>query len=319
MQFYFIGVTTKQSAITHILPMWSQALGIELDLTGIDLPINAAAAQYQRAILDIKNNSKALGAVITTHKLKIFEHGAHLFDDLDELTRLLKEICVITKQGSHLVGLASPDCLSSTFSLKNMLAKNHWRKYSSNVLCFGAGGVARSIVLSLLYDFESNAPLSHRCYTAPKKILLVDNDQQQLKAISSLLDPLKESTEIEYIHQTNAIDNDLLLANLPIGSLIINATGMGKDIPGSPLTDQAPFPPQSVVWDLNYRGERSFLQQAKSKELKLELKIHDGWLCFLHGWTQAISLALGTTFSDQQSLQLAKIAEEFRVAAPINN
>jgi hypothetical protein len=39
MHFYFVGVTTKQSAIARILPLWSEVFGTELHLIGIDLPI----------------------------------------------------------------------------------------------------------------------------------------------------------------------------------------------------------------------------------------------------------------------------------------
>ena len=41
---------------------------------------------------------------------------------------------------------------------------------------------------------------------------------------------------------------------LPAGSLVINATGLGKDRPGSPLTDHCKFPENGLVWELNYRG-----------------------------------------------------------------
>ncbi len=319
MHFYFIGVTTAQSAMTRILPMWAQAWGLELDLIGIDLPINASSALYQNAILNFKKDPKAIGAVVTTHKLNLFKHASHLFDDFDQLSKLTKEICVITNKDSKLIGLANPDCLQNTLGLKNVLASDHWHQYKSDVLCFGAGGVASSIALSLLYDFESASPLNHKRISTPRKILLVDIDQEQLQSIASLLNPLKGSVEIQYIHQSNASDNDQLVANLPKGSLIINATGMGKDLSGSPLTEKASFPQQSIIWDLNYRGERLFLQQAKSQEIAQNLNIHDDWLCFLYGWTQAIGLALGQTFSQQQFLQLAKIAETFRIPNSIIN
>ena len=49
---------------------------------------------------------------------------------------------------------------------------------------------------------------------------------------------------------------------LPPASLVINATGMGKDLPGSPITDRGLFPMRGIAWELNYRGELQFLHQA---------------------------------------------------------
>jgi len=312
MHFYFIGVTTRQSAMARILPLWAEALAIELDLVGVDLPLDASSAQYQKAVLDIKNDSKALGALITTHKLKLYEHAANLFDEFDALAKYTKEVCAIKMQGHRLFGSAMPDCMANVDSLKSMLDANFWHQHKSDVLCFGAGGAALSIVLSLLCDFESSSPLTTKQIYKPQKIFLVDINQERLQSTHDLLEPLRDGVEIEYICQSKAELNDQLLAGRPIGSLIINATGMGKDRPGSPLTDAAYFPLQSVIWELNYRGERLFLKQAKSQEHSRELYIHDGWLRFLYGWTQTLQLVLQKKFTFEQFEQLVKIAEAFR-------
>ena len=263
--------------------------------------------------MNIKNDPKAIGAVVTTHKLKVFEHAGHLFDQFDELTKLAKEICTIAKRDSVLMGSAMPDCLSAALSLKDMLGTNYWQTYQSDVLCFGAGGFARSIALSLLFDFESSSPFTEHQLHKPRRLLLVDIDQRQLQSIQEFLAPIKKELDIRYIWQSNACSNDRLLAELPEGSLIVNATGMGKDRPGSPLTDEAVFPPKSVVWDLNYRGMRQFLKQARSQPARLELLVHDGWLCFLRGWTQALQSVLRQEFSCNQFRQLAETTEPFRI------
>jgi len=71
--------------------------------------------------------------------------------------------------------------------------------------------------------------------------------------------------------------------------LVINATGLGKDRPGSPLSDAAVFPQQGIAWDLNYRGELIFLAQARAQQAARHLHIEDGWVYFIHGWTQVIA------------------------------
>jgi shikimate 5-dehydrogenase len=80
-----------------------------------------------------------------------------------------------------------------------------------------------------------------------------------------------------------------VLAELPAGSLVVNATGLGKDAPGSPLTDTARWPADAIAWDLNYRGDLVFLDQARAAGARHE----DGWVYFLHGWTQVIAEVFG--------------------------
>ena len=41
--------------------------------------------------------------------------------------------------------------------------------------------------------------------------------------------------------------NDEYVGKLPPGSMVINATGMGKDTPGSPLTNNCPWPQNGLV------------------------------------------------------------------------
>jgi shikimate 5-dehydrogenase len=70
---------------------------------------------------------------------------------------------------------------------------------------------------------------------------------------------------------------------------VINATGLGKDAPGSPITGRAPFPPDGLAWELNYRGDLLFLDQARAAAARQRLTVEDGWVYFLHGWTRVIA------------------------------
>ena len=70
---------------------------------------------------------------------------------------------------------------------------------------------------------------------------------------------------------------------------IRHATGLGKDAPGSPLTDAAVFPEQGFAWDFNYRGDLLFLAQARRQAAARQLYVEDGWVYFLHGWTRVIA------------------------------
>ena len=70
--------------------------------------------------------------------------------------------------------------------------------------------------------------------------------------------------------------NDEILFGLPPGSVVINATGMGKDTPGSPLTGDALFPPNGVIWELNYRCELGFMRRSETQQAARNLTIADG-------------------------------------------
>ena len=94
---------------------------------------------------------------------------------------------------------------------------------------------------------------------------------------------------MEYIHASRPGDNDNVVKRLKPGSLVVNATGLGKDAPGSPITNGAMFPENGMAWDFNYRGELVFLDQARAQEKSKNLKIEDGWVYFLHGWTRVIA------------------------------
>jgi shikimate dehydrogenase len=93
---------------------------------------------------------------------------------------------------------------------------------------------------------------------------------------------------------------------------VVNATGLGKDAPGSPLSEAARFPERALVWELNYRGELRFLQQARRQADDRSLEIHDGWRYFLHGWTEVISEIFELELTPERFERLAEAAEPER-------
>jgi len=102
------------------------------------------------------------------------------------------------------------------------------------------------------------------------------------------------------------------VGKLPPGSVVINATGMGKDRPGSPITEAGVFPDHGLVWELNYRGALDFLQQARRQQAERKLKIEDGWNYFLHGWTQVIAEVFHLTLTPELFTQLDSAASASR-------
>ena len=102
------------------------------------------------------------------------------------------------------------------------------------------------------------------------------------------------------------------MAELPPGSLVVNATGMGKDLPGSPIGPAGVFPQAGLVWELNYRGELEFLRQAHRQQGPRRLRIEDGWGYFLHGWTQAIAEVFTLPLTPQLFARLDRAASALR-------
>ena len=62
----------------------------------------------------------------------------------------------------------------------------------------------------------------------------------------------------------------------------------------------------------DYRGELDFWHQAMAQKENRNLFIEDGWLYFVHGWTQVIAEVLHIEIKGEIFDQLNKIAEELR-------
>jgi shikimate 5-dehydrogenase len=72
------------------------------------------------------------------------------------------------------------------------------------------------------------------------------------------------------------------------------------------------FPCNGVVWEFNYRGELDFLHQALRQQSTRNLRVEDGWLYFLHGWSQVIAQVLHIDLSDELFAKLESAAAVLR-------
>jgi shikimate dehydrogenase len=102
------------------------------------------------------------------------------------------------------------------------------------------------------------------------------------------------------------------MQSLPEYSIVINATGMGKDTPGSPISDNGLFPKNGIAWEFNYRGDLDFLHQALRQKESRNLTVEDGWLYFVHGWTQVVAQVLHIDLSPALFVRLAELAGSAR-------
>lgn len=69
---YFVGVTTGQSSIMKMFPIWAKELGLDAEIKGIDLPIHAPAEDYRAVVQFFRDDPLSLGALVTTHKIDMY-------------------------------------------------------------------------------------------------------------------------------------------------------------------------------------------------------------------------------------------------------
>ncbi|MBV8378903.1 MAG: shikimate dehydrogenase [Verrucomicrobia bacterium] len=279
---YFIGVSTGKSSIMKVFPRWADYLGIPgAQLKGIDFPMGAQPAAYREAVEFIKGDPLSQGALVTTHKLDLFAACHDLFDEIDPHARRLHETSSLSKSEGKLVAHAK-DPISAGLALDGFLPPGHWQKTGAEVFLIGAGGASIAATWHLMCSEKDRG-------NRPSRILVSDRQPSRLAEMGRLHASFGSTVPVEYLQIAGPADNDAVLRRLKAGSLVVNATGLGKDAPGSPLTRQAVFPENGIAWEFNYRGDLVFLQQAKAQQEARGLQVEDGWKYFIHGWTRVIA------------------------------
>ncbi|UOD80806.1 shikimate dehydrogenase family protein [Paenarthrobacter ureafaciens] len=282
---YFVGVTTKQSSIMRVFPAWAEELGLSAVLKGIDLPPGAPEADYRDVVRFIKEDPLSLGALVTTHKLDIVSAAREDFDGFGDDAKVLHEISSISKKDGQLWGNAM-DAVTSGLSLEAIVPDGYWNESEAELILLGAGGSS----LALTYYLHERATAG---FPVPRKITVTNRRISRLEEMRAMHAKLGSNLPISYVQVADAAENDAVVSAAAPGSVIINATGLGKDRPGSPLTDNVVFPRDAIAWDFNYRGELVFLDQARAQQSSLNVRVEDGWIYFLHGWTRVIADVFG--------------------------
>lgn len=279
--FYFIGVTTGKSSIMKVFPEWARHLGLgDVEMRGIDLPPHAPAESYRAVVRFLKADPLSLGALVTTHKLDLFAAAQDLFDVIDPHAALMAETSCLSKRDGRLICHAK-DPISSGLAIDGFLPPGHFATTGAEVFSMGAGGSTIALTWHLMQ--------AGRGANRPSRIVVSNRSQARLDHIRDIHARLNSGIPCDYVLAPGDRDNDAVLAGLRPGALVINATGLGKDAPGAPLTAAARFPERAVVWELNYRGDLLFLDQARAQQAARQLQVEDGWTYFIHGWTQVIA------------------------------
>jgi shikimate dehydrogenase len=206
----FVGVTTGSSLVRRAMPAWQPLLGSACGLRGIDIGLGAADDAYVRLLGGLLGDDSVAGAVITTHKARVFRAGHALFTSLDPLALACEEVNAVRRAAGGLHGWAR-DPVSA-----GRVADRIWPGAEGQVICLGAGGTAVALARQLLM-------------TRPRvRFACADPDGAAVGHLTRLA-PRPVAG-----HVGDGPWDDLVSA-APPGSLIVNATGMGKDRPGSPI------------------------------------------------------------------------------------
>ena len=264
---YFVGVSTGASSIQRIFPEWVRLAGVpDAVLIGLDIPVGASPQAYRDAAARMKEDPDCRGALVTTHKVSLYRHAADLFEAFDDDAKLLGEVSCVVCRGGRLQGQAI-DTLTGELSLRTLL---RGETFTGEALIIGAGGAGLALAVVL------------RRHHRPARVILTDVSSDRLREIGCVVDAERMAIRAPS-------DHDRLIASLSPGCLTVNATGLGKDRPGSPVTQGVRFPPRAIAWDFNYRGDLKLLGYARQAGVEAV----DGWEYFLHGWSQIMARVLG--------------------------
>lgn len=299
----FVGVSTNSSSIMKVFPLWADILGLPTrTLRGHDLPLDATAEDYRTLVSEIKQNPQHRGALVTTHKMNLYQAASTLFSEIDPFGVACHEISSISKRDGELVGRAK-DPITVALALEDFLPPTYFRDTGAEVLILGAGGSGTALSWALV----------HRQDDLPSAITVTARSPQKLEELQQVHTHLGTTPGfISYVRVSSADESDALVATLPPGSLVVNATGLGKDRPGSPLSDDVVFPRNAFVWEFNYRGSLEFLHQATAQAESRSLQVVDGWRYFIHGWSQVIADVFELDLSMSTVEELARAAERVR-------
>ncbi|MEN3309988.1 MAG: shikimate dehydrogenase [Micromonosporaceae bacterium] len=305
----FVGVDTGGSLVHPVFGRWAEALGQPWILRGVDLPADTPAGTYLRLVETMRANRLVHGAIVTAHKLRLYRACASALTRRDRLVDLTHEINTLTTVDGTVTGDAR-DAVSLTHVLPTV-PRHHTggRLDGLHLLCLGSGGAATALLLALHLDPTTGRPRAD----LPAHTTFTDTDPDALDALRAVAQRAGiQPARLSYAHVHDRTGNDALVASLPAPALVINATGLGKDTPGSPLTHDAPLRPGTVAWDFNYRGDLTFLRQARAAGATTV----DGWDYFVAGWAGGLTAIAGTPLTSDLLTRLSRAAAGYRPSTP---
>ena len=217
---YFIGTTTGQSSIMKVFPRWAEALKLNAVIKGIDFVPDEGAPRYREAVCFIKRDPLSLGALVTTHKVNLLKASRDLFDELDPYAETLGEISSISKRHGRLCGHAK-DPITVGRALEAIVDEGYWRRTGGELLNLGAGGSSMALTLYLHTKAKAGRDV-------PARVVVTALDGNGLADIREVHRRIGIALPIDYAVTPEPAAADRLLTRLPRGSMVVNATGLGR-------------------------------------------------------------------------------------------
>ena len=307
--YLFLGIDTAGSRVHDAFATWAPAFGIPgATLRGIDLPTTTSRPTWRRLVAAMRDNPAVHGGVVTSHKLRLHRACADLFDRAEAFVELTHEVNGLdTRSGVSVVardvealdltlrstGVARP--ADSTHPTTGTHRTAHGTGPAGRPLvCLGAGGAATALLLATRLDvartLESGGPVPVTDASAIAPLVVVDREPGALRALAAVAERAHLGAAPVLTEADSPERCARVVRDAPRAALVINATGLGKSGPGSPLPDAAAFRAGQAAWDLNYRGPLTFLAQARAAGIPTA----DGWDYFLAGWSCALGAITGT-------------------------
>jgi shikimate dehydrogenase len=290
----FLGRDAARSLAVTAFPAWMAVLKEECELVCVNMPPNMADREYVALIHELRSRPGCVGMQVTNHKVALFQAARQEFDGFSGDCTVLEEAGGIVITDNRLIGI-SPD--SAAFRRE---FGNHRELASSvEVVLLGGGGAARAVVL-----VASTLP-------GVQKISVTEVNPRRRLDFSRWVSNLGPDLQV-HIDVLPADANDELVSCAGNGALIVNASGMGKDVEGSPVSSSVEFPQESTVWDLNYRGQLDFLVHARQQAEAKRLRIIDGFSLFISNWTWLLENVLRKQLNDQDRSDLWQATQLIR-------
>ena len=219
----FVGVTTGGVVDHEIFPLWATRSGSpRRRARGRDLPLGAPPEAFREAIARIRDDEATLGALVTTHKLALLRRRARPVRRARRARRAARR-GVVHLQARRPAARLREDPI--TAALRARRGSPAALRRGGDVLCLGAGGAGTAIVAR---PAGARRPAARRGH--------VDTDRS-----ARALDARGRRTRRRRDARVDGPARASCSRRCRRGSLVVNATGMGKDRPGSPLCD-ARFP-----------------------------------------------------------------------------
>lgn len=281
----FVGVTTRSSFVHNVFEGWASCLGASIILDPQDISLGAPPDVYRTTITALRNGYPTLrGALITSHKAAVFDSCADMFDCVSEDAARLGEVGMVYWSDDRFCAGANDVFSTQRVATELLLNSGNWLDGCRRAVILGAGGAGVALANTMLLDPEL------RC----TEVIIVESNGSRADRISELVKAWDSKVPVSVIQSTGLADE--VVKQSGVGSLIVNATGLGKDRPGSPVSRRVVFPEKSFIWEFNYRFLQqempTFLETAREQESKRGLKIEDGWDYFIWGWLVVMSRVL---------------------------